>query len=299
VFGLEMVKLGLGLVLPLINPQAAVSLSFIDQLGTNILARTGIDLTGKKQQTEWVKKVLGLIDFNMAKVCWVSFDRASSETRNRGCGAGGDLEWFGAELLNWLDPQAASGRSLHLMAGSAICFVAPLDHSQEICMCKEDGCNESKGSARKSLNIPESAESVQCGGENCPLMDLSKIIDAKWDSFNAACYQKPGDDQEHCFSTEGIYDEKAVLSARLSAGLGEGQFQCNEQLCPQVVPYNFTRRSDGHNSGPKTGGPHLRSSFPNNSSPMRGGGGSAHLYFLMLSLFVGVGAPHSSFLLFF
>ena len=41
--------------------------------------------------------------------------------------------------------------------------------------------------------------------------------------------------------SQGIYDEKAVLSARLSAGLGEGQFQCNEQLCPQVVPYNFTR----------------------------------------------------------
>ena len=30
------------------------------------------------------------------------------------------------------DDQAASGRSLHLMAGSAICFVAPLDHSQEV-----------------------------------------------------------------------------------------------------------------------------------------------------------------------
>ena len=79
-------------LLLLINPQAAVSLSFIDQLGTNILARTGdfgrmiilfyrlpsilshsyskgspnsnftgIDLTGKKQQTEWVKKVKAIL----------------------------------------------------------------------------------------------------------------------------------------------------------------------------------------------------------------------------------------------
>ena len=31
----------LSLILPLINPQAAVSLSWIDNIGTNILARTG------------------------------------------------------------------------------------------------------------------------------------------------------------------------------------------------------------------------------------------------------------------
>jgi len=293
VFGLNMAKLGLGIILPLINPQAAVSLSWIDQIGTNILARTGIDLTGQKEQTEWVKKVLGLVDFNMAKVCWVSFDRESSTTRNRGCGAGGDLEWFGGQLLNWLDPnKAGSEKSLHLMAGSAICFVAPLDHSQEICMCKENGCNKDKGTARRSLNIPESAESVQCGGENCPLMDLSKIIDSKWDSFNAACYQKPGESQEHCFSTEGIYDENAVLSARLSAGLGEGPFECKDQLCPQVVTYNFTRKSAGHNSGPFE-----RRSFGHNSSSgtKRGGGGSTHQYFQFLAL-LGVGA-HSFFVL--
>merc|ERR1712107_959458 len=156
----------------------------------------------------------------MAKVCWVSFDRTTGETRNRGCGAGGDLEWFGGQLMNWLNPPAANERSLHLLAGSAICFVAPLDPSQEICMCKEAGCNKDKISARSSLNIPETAETVQCGGENCPLMDLSKIIGSEWESFNAACYQKPGDSEEHCFSTEGIYDENAVLSARLSAGLG-------------------------------------------------------------------------------
>ena len=43
VFGLNMAKLGLGIVLPLINPQLAVSLSWIDKIGTNILARTGDD----------------------------------------------------------------------------------------------------------------------------------------------------------------------------------------------------------------------------------------------------------------
>ena len=42
-FGLNMAKLGLGIVLPLINPQLAVSLSWIDKIGTNILARTGDD----------------------------------------------------------------------------------------------------------------------------------------------------------------------------------------------------------------------------------------------------------------
>ena len=25
-------------------------------------------------------------------------------TKNRGCGAGGDLEWFGGQLMNWIDP---------------------------------------------------------------------------------------------------------------------------------------------------------------------------------------------------
>jgi len=278
VFGLNMAKLGLGIVLPLINPQLAVSLSWIDKIGTNILARTGVDLTGQKEQTEWVKKVLDLVDFNMAKVCWVSFDRASGVTKNRGCGAGGDLEWFGGQLMNWIDPNKdASERSLHLMAGSAICFVAPLDHSQEICMCKENGCNRDKGSARRSLNIPESAESVQCGGENCPLMDLSKIIDPKWDSFSAACYRKPEDNREHCFSTEGIYDERAVLSARLSAGLGEGEFRCKDQLCPHVVPYNFTSFD---NLQPRTSAEDKTSSGPKRA----GEGSSAHQYFLISSL---------------
>ena len=31
-------------------------------------------------------------------------DRASGVTKNRGCGAGGDLEWFGGQLMNWIDP---------------------------------------------------------------------------------------------------------------------------------------------------------------------------------------------------
>ena len=108
----------------------------------------------------------------------------------------------------------------------------------------------------------------------CQMISVPQIIDPKWDSFSAACYRKPEDNREHCFSTEGanntlggdhcsrysdtwscfldiskittifvsqgIYDERAVLSARLSAGLGEGEFRCKDQLCPHVVPYNFT-----------------------------------------------------------
>merc|ERR1712172_387273 len=101
---------------------------------------------------------------------------------------------------------------------------------------------------------------------------------------NAACYQKPGERQEHCFSTEGIYDENAVLSARLSAGLGEGPFECKDQLCPQVVTYNFTRKSSGNINGPLES----RSFGQNNSSSA-----SAHQYFLLLAL-LGVGA-HSFF----
>ena len=37
----------------------------------------------------------------------------------------------------------------------------------------------------------------------CQMISVPQIIDPKWDSFSAACYRKPEDNREHCFSTEG------------------------------------------------------------------------------------------------
>ena len=47
------------------------------------------------------------------------------------------------------------------------------------------------------------------------MTDLSSVLGEEWSGFNSACYKKDNEEKEHCFTTEGIYDEKVVRSARL------------------------------------------------------------------------------------
>jgi len=230
-FGLQ---LGAGVLMTLTNTQAVGAAV---NIGAEILKRTGLDLRNPRSQAGWVRGVLDVVDFDLAKVCWVASSRRTGGTVDRGCGVAGDLEMFGANLAKWLQ-----GEPRHLLAGAAVCFTAPLNHDQEICMCKHDGCNQSKASARSDLNIHLDAEIVQCGGEDCPLSDLSKVLDMDggnhWNGWNTACYtkpvKKPQDEGEHCFSTEGIYDEEAVKAAReVAAGR------------PGYHGYTFSHQSGG------------------------------------------------------
>ena len=128
------------------------------------------------------------------------------------------------------------------------CAFVPLPNKQntflcsQMCLCKTDECNQDKTAAKKSLNIPDSAEwdfskirislhyksdirskpiikhiilknfylrPLKCAESDCPVTDLSTVIDG-WEGFNSACYKKDSEEKEHCFTTEGIYDEDVV-----------------------------------------------------------------------------------------
>ena len=47
------------------------------------------------------------------------------------------------------------------------------------------------------------------------MTDLSSVLGKNWTGFNSACYKKDYEEKEHCFTTEGIFDESVVRSARL------------------------------------------------------------------------------------
>lgn len=101
----------------------------------------------------------------------------------------------------------------HLLAGNNLCFTSLLNSTEEICMCPEDGCNKDQKTAKKALNIPMEARPFPCGGKDCPVMDITKVING-WKGFNTACYKRRGEERERCFTTEGIYSEEVVDAAR-------------------------------------------------------------------------------------
>ena len=46
-------------------------------IGAEILKRTGIDLRNPRSQAGWVRGVLDVVDFDLAKVCWVASSRSN------------------------------------------------------------------------------------------------------------------------------------------------------------------------------------------------------------------------------
>jgi len=214
---LNVVDLGINIVQKLTNSQ------FIDDIANNVLKTTSINIRSREVNRPWVKTVLGLLNFDdISQHCWITYKRSTGETTNRGCGTD-TVEQFGSKFAAWL-----KGDPLHVLAGGDICFAPPDgDGDEEMCLCKTDACNENSSTAKESLGIHQTAESITCGEKDCPVMDLSKVIGEDWKGFNAACYKKDNqnnglpeggsDSEEHCFSTEGIYDEEAVKAARLTA----------------------------------------------------------------------------------
>ena len=64
------------------------------------------------------------------------------------------------------------------------------------------------------------------------MMDISSVLGKNWTGFNSACYKKDYEDKEHCFTTEGIYDEKVVRSARLLEQAKSGENSAGELEAP-------------------------------------------------------------------
>jgi len=185
---------------------------WIKRISEHIKQITGgrVDLENRESNSKWVKTVLGKLDFNLGRHCWVTYSRSTGETQERGCGRTGLLGQVGGRVLKWFQED-----NRHVLAGTDICFSVPLQTDTEMCLCKTDDCNEDKTTAKKSLHIADEAEALKCSGSDCPVTDLSSVLGEKWSGFNSACYKKDNEEKEHCFTTEGIYDEKVVRSARL------------------------------------------------------------------------------------
>lgn len=213
---LNVVDFGINIVQTLTNSQ------FIDDIAKDVFKTTNINIRSRELNRPWVKTVLGILNFgDISHHCWITYKRSTGETTDRGCGTDGAVEQFGSKFAAWLQ-----GDPLHVLAGGDICF-APHFDDEEMCLCKTDACNENSNTAKASLGIHQAAESIKCGEKDCPVMDLSKVIGEDWKGFNTACYKKDNqnigsaefgsDSEEHCFSTEGIYDKEAVEAARQTA----------------------------------------------------------------------------------
>jgi len=169
-----------------------------------------VDLENRESNSQWVQTVLGKLDFNLARHCWVTYSRSTGETQERGCGRTGLFGQVGGKVLKWFQED-----NMHVLAGTDICFSVPLQHDTEMCLCKTDECNQDKTAAKKSLHVADEAEALKCSGSDCPVTDLSSLLGENWTGFNSACYKKGNEEKEHCFTTEGIYDKDVVRSAKL------------------------------------------------------------------------------------
>jgi len=65
---------------------------------------------------------------------------------------------------------------------------------------------------------------IQCGGKDCPLADLSKV-DPGLADIDTSCYTSPGSTEEHCFTTEGIFDPLAVAAAKDRSSSATSQYK--------------------------------------------------------------------------
>jgi len=193
----------------------------LDAIVESLAASTGINLKETNLNGEWVKKVLGVVGFDLVHSCYIAYNKTTGDTISRGCGNGNHKEDnFGKRIVKWIKAEAK-----HLLAGGDFCYEDMKD--EEVCLCKGANCNMDKQTVKLALNIPMDVESIQCGegdfqmAKDCPVTDVSRVIDldgdsaGHWKGFHAACYKNKGEEEEHCFTTEGMYDTEVVHSARL------------------------------------------------------------------------------------
>jgi len=164
-----------------------------------------------QQTTEWVKTTLKSLEYDIEDNCYITYETTSGITTDRGCGAGGDILQYmqGTPYVFWTN---------------SVCFPRPGTTDQEVCLCNLDGCNKDVSTARTAANIAVSSKLIQCGGKDCPLADLSKV-DPGLADIDTSCYTSPGSTEEHCFTTEGIFDPLAVAAAKDSSSSATSQYK--------------------------------------------------------------------------
>jgi hypothetical protein len=190
---------------------------WIDDFGETIKTQTGIDITSHEKNKEWVQSTLKKIgaDFDVSGNCYITYDKSSGETLERGCGAVGKAGTFAAEAVKWMQ-----GKSFNFWANS-VCFSKPGAEDKEVCMCSKGDCNKDKATARKACGINNpNAKAAICNGEECPLADLSKI-DAKYD-FNSACYTGGEDSIVKCFTSDILTVPEAAALTRNRRSTDDG-----------------------------------------------------------------------------
>jgi len=186
---------------------------WIDDFGETIKNSIGVDITSHEKNKAWVQKTLNNIGLNVdvSGNCYVTFDKTSREkTLERGCGALGKAGTLSAELVGFMQ-----GRRFNFWANS-VCFTKPGSADKEVCMCSKDNCNKDYSSAMTAAGINPQAKAAECGGEECPLADLSKVDPAL--DFNSACYTYTGpgetNSQERCFTTDVVALPEAAKLTR-------------------------------------------------------------------------------------
>jgi len=164
-----------------------------------------------QQSTEWVKSTLKSLEYDIEDNCYITYETSSGITTDRGCGAGGDILQYmqGTPYVFWTN---------------SVCFPRPGTTDQEVCLCNLDGCNKDASTARTAANIAVSSKLIQCGGQDCPLADLSKV-DPDLADMDTSCYTSPGSTEEHCFTTEGIFDQLAVAAAKDRSSAATSQYK--------------------------------------------------------------------------
>jgi len=164
-----------------------------------------------QQSTDWVKSTLKSLEYDIEDNCYITYETTSGITTDRGCGAGGDLLQYmqGTPYVFWTN---------------SVCFPRPGTTDQEVCLCNLDGCNRDVTTARTAANIAVSSKLIQCGGQDCPLADLSKV-DPGLADIDTSCYTSPGSTVEHCFTTEGIFDPLAVAAAKDRSSSATSQYK--------------------------------------------------------------------------
>eukprot|EP00092_Neocalanus_flemingeri_P024067 GFUD01026106.1.p1 GENE.GFUD01026106.1~~GFUD01026106.1.p1 ORF type:complete len:291 (-),score=77.73 GFUD01026106.1:146-1018(-) len=189
---------------------------WIDQFGQTIADATGVDITSHEKNKAWVQNTMKKIgaDFDVSGNCYVTYDKATKDTVERGCGAVGAAGTLGAGVVKWMQ-----GKSFNFWANS-VCFTVPGHIDQEVCMCSKEGCNKDATTARAEAGISPSARSAICDGKECPMAALSKI-DSKYD-FNSACYTGGEDAIVKCFTTDVLYVPEAAALTRSELTTDDG-----------------------------------------------------------------------------
>jgi len=220
---------------------------WIDEFGELIKDKIGVDITSSTKNRQWVQDAMDKlgVDFDVSGNCYVTFEKASKTTLERGCGALGGAGTLGAELIQFIQ-----GKQFNFLAGS-VCFTKPGSSDKEVCLCSTEACNNDPATALRSVGVRADAKSAECGGEECPLANLTAVNSGA--DFNSACVTFSGPpSREMCYSTQAVLIPEAAKLTRSNpkadAENGEGTYTLNN-IDGETTPFEKFQGFFGYESG--------------------------------------------------